>query len=268
MPEPWIVITAIFIAVLAGYWFVLRRSIFILAYHSVGPESSPIEGVVIRPDSFRSQMRLLAALGFQNMALDEAVDRLRRGDAPKTPVLCITFDDGYHNIGVNALPVLLEMGWTATVFVPTELVGTTNDWDASVAIPPIPLLGWTDLELLTSKGFSIGSHGKTHRSLLKLAEDECLSELQDSLSTLRSRLPRYSLVFCYPFGHRNPATASLAERSGYTAACSMVAGAVAGKDDLFDLGRLPVGDNSLLVFLLSLAWYPVTSFGRFLLRHS
>jgi peptidoglycan/xylan/chitin deacetylase (PgdA/CDA1 family) len=211
-------------------------------------------------------MRLLAALGFQNISLDEAVDRLRRGDAPKTPMLCITFDDGYHNISVNALPVLLEMGWTATVFVPTELVGTTNNWDASVAIPSIPLLGWSDLELLTSKGFLIGSHGKTHRSLPKLAEEECLSELRDSLSTLRTRLPRYSLIFCYPFSHRNPAAASLAQRSGYSAACSMVAGAVAGKDDLYDLGRLPIGNNSLLVFLLSLAWYPVTSFGRSLLR--
>src|SRR5687767_1928928 len=139
-------------------------------------------------------MRLLAVLGFQNIALDEAVDRLRRGDAPKTPLLCITFDDGYHNIRVNALPVLLEMGWTATVFVPTALVGTNKDWDASVAIPPIPLLGWSDLEFLTSKGLLIGSHGKTDRSLLKLSEDQCLSELQDSLSTLRSRLSRHSLV--------------------------------------------------------------------------
>ena len=260
------VITAVFIVVLGSYRFILRRSIFILAYHGVGTETSPIEGLVIRPDAFKSQMRLLAVLGFQNIALDEAVDRLRRGDAPKTPLLCITFDDGYHNIRVNALPVLLEMGWTATVFVPTALVGTTNDWDASVAIPPIPLLGWSDLEFLTSKGLLIGSHGKTHRSFLKLAEDQCLSELQDSLSTLRSRLPRYSLVFCYPFGHRTPAATALAKRSGYVAACSMVAGAAAGKDDLFDLGRLPVGKNSLLVFLLSLAWYPVTSFGRFLLR--
>lgn len=261
-----IVIAGVFIVVLVSYWFVLRRSIFILAYHSVSPESSPIAGLVIRPDSFRNQMRLLSALGFQNIALDEAVDRVRRGDTPKTPMLCITFDDGYHNILVNALPVLLEMGWTATVFVPTELVGASNDWDESVAIPPISLLSWSDLEFLTGKGILIGSHGKTHRSLLKLAEVECLSELRDSLSTLRSRLPRYSLVFSYPFGHRNPAAASLAQRSGYAAACSMVAGAMAGKDDLFDLGRLPVGDNSLLVFLLSVAWYPVTSFGRFLLR--
>jgi peptidoglycan/xylan/chitin deacetylase (PgdA/CDA1 family) len=261
-----IVIAGVLIVVLASYWFVLRRSIFILAYHGIGLESSPIEGLVIRPDSFRSQMRLLSALGFRNIALDEAVDRIRRGDPPKTPILCITFDDGYHNIRAHALPILLEMGWTATVFVPTELVGTSNDWDASAPIPPIPLLNWSDLEFLTSKGILIGSHGKTHRSLLRLAEDECLTELRDSLSALRSRLPHCSLVFSYPFGHRNPATASLAQRSGYAAACSMVAGAVVEKDDLFDLGRLPVGNNNLLAFLLALAWYPVTSFGRFLLR--
>jgi peptidoglycan/xylan/chitin deacetylase (PgdA/CDA1 family) len=260
------VIAGVFVVLLMGYWFVLRRSIFILAYHGVGLESAPVDGLVIRPNSFRNQMRLLSALGFRNIALDEAVDRIRRGDAPKTPMLCITFDDGYHNIRANALPVLLEMGWTATVFVPTALVGTSNDWDESVAIPPIPLLNWSDLEFLTSKGILIGSHGKTHRSLLKLAEDDCLSELRDSLSTLRTRLPRYSLVFSYPFGHRNRAAVSLAQRSGYGAACSMVAGAAAGKDDLFDLGRLPVSDNNLLAFLLSLAWYPVTSFGRFLLR--
>src|SRR5688500_11505103 len=76
VPAPWIVITAVFIVVLASYWFVLRRSIFILAYHGVGTEPSPVEGLVIRPDAFKSQMRLLAVLGFQNIALDEAVDRL------------------------------------------------------------------------------------------------------------------------------------------------------------------------------------------------
>lgn len=257
-----ILIGILLLVVLTGYVILFRRSVFILAYHGVGLEISPIPELMLHPRAFKKQMRLLAALGFRSVPVDSLVENLLNWKADWRGSLCITFDDGYRNTLENAFPILRSMGWTATVFVPTDHVGGQNDWDKVEGTAPLQLLDWKELDLLVRMGIHIGSHGKTHHSLLMMPEAECLQELCESLTLLQSRLPGSSRVLAYPFGHRHPGLARLARQAGYIGACSMVAGALPDRDDLFDLGRLVVRRNSLMLFLLDLAWYPVVSLGR------
>ena len=66
------------------------------------------------PDAFRRQMEALAASG------QRVVDLYEIGDlalAPGEAAVALTFDDGYRDVLEDALPVLREHGFPATVFV-------------------------------------------------------------------------------------------------------------------------------------------------------
>ncbi|NQT52179.1 polysaccharide deacetylase family protein, partial [bacterium] len=75
----------------------------------------------IQPDTFRDRMAYLARKGYPVLGLDEAIQRLDRGDLPPGATV-ITFDDGWHSIQRLALPVLKQLGFPATVYATTYYV--------------------------------------------------------------------------------------------------------------------------------------------------
>lgn len=102
-----------------------RQALVILAYHGVRADDSPTRNWMLLPQSeFASQIAELRER-FDVLALDDAVARLRAG-ALDGPTACITFDDGYENNLLLALPVLQANQVHATVFVATDFIGTTQ----------------------------------------------------------------------------------------------------------------------------------------------
>lgn len=89
----------------------------ILIYHRVLSEADPMRPDDPDVETFDRQMRLLARYT-RVMALDEAIERLERGDLPRGAT-AITFDDGYADNYSNALPILQRHGLSATFFVAT-----------------------------------------------------------------------------------------------------------------------------------------------------
>ena len=58
---------------------------------------------------------------------------MRRGGAPPAASFAVTFDDGYANNAIHALPVLRDLGIPATFFIPSEFIGSTRDlWVSSL----------------------------------------------------------------------------------------------------------------------------------------
>jgi peptidoglycan/xylan/chitin deacetylase (PgdA/CDA1 family) len=255
------------VAALAAYLLLLRRSVFVFAYHGVGPEQSPFPGLVIPPGDFRRHLRILRLLGPRHRTLESLLADIREGRPRRGPSFAITFDDGYRGVEAHGAAILREFGWRATVFVPTDHVGGENQWDMGRGFPRLALMGWDALERLARDGFAVGSHGKTHRSLIDLDEAEIRRELEISLRELRQRLPGCIPVFCYPFGRRHAGLIPVLQQAGYTAACSNVAGALPERGDLFDLGRLVVRGGSVPLFLWDLATYPLKSALRRALRY-
>lgn len=60
------------------------------------------------------------------VSLDELAERRELGQHVHKPRAAITFDDGYSDFYYNAFPLLQAMGIPATVFVVTNLIGTTH----------------------------------------------------------------------------------------------------------------------------------------------
>ena len=84
-------------------------------YHRVSDERDEL---AVAPRRFREQMEFLASEGYRVVGVSEAADLAASGD-PSERTLGLTFDDGYRDVAENALPVLAEHGFRATVFVAT-----------------------------------------------------------------------------------------------------------------------------------------------------
>ena len=81
-------------------------------------------------DEFDWQMRLLRE-NFSPLPLLEAVERLQDHTLPKRAV-CVTFDDGYADNALCALPVLQKYRIPATVFVSTGFLNGGRMWNDSI----------------------------------------------------------------------------------------------------------------------------------------
>lgn len=102
----------------------------VLIYHRVLPEPDPL--LVGEPDAvwFETQMRWVKDW-FNVLPLAEAVERLRCASLPARAA-AITFDDGYADNCMVALPILRRVGLPATVFVATGYLDGGQMWNDTV----------------------------------------------------------------------------------------------------------------------------------------
>lgn len=92
--------------------------LLILTYHRVLSEHDPLIPHEPWRSVFTQQMKLLRR-HFNPLPLEEAFERMGKGSLPSRAV-CVTFDDGYTDNYLNALPILEETGVPATCFVATD----------------------------------------------------------------------------------------------------------------------------------------------------
>jgi peptidoglycan/xylan/chitin deacetylase (PgdA/CDA1 family) len=207
----------------------------VLTYHAVADEPSRI---AVPPALFRRQTRELRRAGYRAIGFAEAARVLEAGPHDDTRLVCITFDDAYRSVLENAVPVLREAGFTATIFVPTAHVGGANRWDAEAPPRGWPILSWEELRALARDGFEIGSHTRTHPDLPTLNDASLNEELAGSRRELEDRLGMEVPSFCYPFGRHDARTRAAVLATGYRSACTIEFGACLPGHDRMRLPRL------------------------------
>jgi peptidoglycan/xylan/chitin deacetylase (PgdA/CDA1 family) len=100
-----------------------RRNCQVLVYHRIndnGDKFFPALPLKI----FDQQMRVLADY-FTAFTLDELIHRIKYDDLPENAV-AVTFDDGYRDNFTNAFPILRRYSIPATIFLATDVIGTTR----------------------------------------------------------------------------------------------------------------------------------------------
>ena len=107
-----------------------KQRLSILIYHRVLPEHDPMRPSEPTLESFDWQMRIMRK-HFNPLPLVEAVERLHNGSLPERAV-CITFDDGYADNELHALPVLMRYAIPATVFISTGFLNGGRMWNDSI----------------------------------------------------------------------------------------------------------------------------------------
>ena len=102
----------------------LDAPVVVLIYHRVTELSADPQLLAVSPGNFRAQMRFLKA-HCRLVRFEEDWSGLRE------PAVAVTFDDGYADNALEALPILEEVEVPATFFVSSGTLGTRQEfwWD-------------------------------------------------------------------------------------------------------------------------------------------
>jgi peptidoglycan/xylan/chitin deacetylase (PgdA/CDA1 family) len=187
----------------------------VLTYHDIGPQAKG--RLVIGAKSFAEQMRYLKDNRYRVITLAELFEFLQlKRQLPRRAVV-LTFDDGYRSFLTHAYPVLKEFGFTATLFVYTDYVGSGRN-----------ALDWSDLARLSAEGFQVEGHTKTHADLRRQpGESETehgrrlRAELESSQRLFQQRLGRPAKFLAYPYGAADEAVLAYTRESGYQGALTV-----------------------------------------------
>ena len=216
-------------------------------YHGVGDSVS--RGGELRytvsEESFSRQVAILAAERRVISYPDLLAGRGGVGAA------VVTFDDGEKSVITHALPVMRQAGLSGTVFMTTGWIGSEGYLDPE------------DLRALEQEGWTVGTHGVTHRYLSDLDDPSINDELvqsRDALTLILGHAPRHMSL---PGGRADARVARAVRQAGYQSQATSVMGRADTPpnpfavprmmvlrhhgDDLFRL--LAAGDQALLLKL-------------------
>jgi len=201
----------------------------VLMYHGLHADSGahgrydPVYSV--RPDDFARQLDWLLAHEY------EAIRVADHGVATTTPRparVAITFDDGDASNVEVALPLLCERGMTAEFFITSDFIGQPG------------MLGEADVRALADAGMGIGAHGRSHRFLVDLNDDELAAELRDSRTRLTDIIGRPVDTLALPGGRGGERERRAALADGYRHMAGSMPGPNRGNGSAHCLQRLAV----------------------------
>ena len=188
----------------------------ILFYHRVSDDRDEL---AVTPRRFREQMDYLAPNGYRVVNMPEAVRLLRGGTIPPRTV-GLNFDDGFLDVAENALGVLAERGFRATVFVATGVTDGRFTFAWCRAAAASAELG-ADRRAWTGEGtLEFEAHSISHPNLLLVDDDRARTEIQGSKAELEDRLGRRVTAFSYPAGLFGERERRLVADAGYGTAVS------------------------------------------------
>jgi peptidoglycan/xylan/chitin deacetylase (PgdA/CDA1 family) len=227
----------------------------ILTFHQIAPtppKGTPYRSLCVAPESFAKHMRWLKTLGYQGVSMSGLLPYLQ--GVKQGRVVGITFDDGYLNNLTHALPVLQELGFSATCYAVSQLLGKTNVWDEAVGIPQVPLMNAAQLRAWVDGGQEVGAHTRHHVHLPDLSPDVAQQEIAQCKAELQDITGQAVEHFCYPYGDYSPEHVRMVQEAGYATATTTQRGRAQVGDNLFELRRVPVLRRaSRLQLLLKLA---------------
>lgn len=193
----------------------------VLCYHALS-ERFPAQ-LSTTPERFSRQLEMLARRGYRGVRFSEAVRR------PPGRTVAVTFDDGYRSVLQLGLPILDELGWPATIFVPTDFI----DGQVPMSWPGIERwlggehegellpLSWEQLRTLAGHGWEVGSHTCSHPRLTELDDETLARELGESRSACELHMRRPCESLAYPYGDVDARVVAAAAAAGYETAAAL-----------------------------------------------
>lgn len=217
----------------------------ILMYHSISNQATRrFRQFAVPPALFAMQMHYLHKQAYTPISVTRLVHSLFSSDAagealPRRPVV-ITFDDGFADFSREALPVLNQYGFTATLYITTAFVNDTSRWLRREGEAARPMLTWDQIAEVSAQGIEIGAHSHRHLQLDMLPQAVAWEEITQSKRILEDHLGSVIHSFAYPFGYSSPLVRQLVSTAGFTSACAVKHALSSVGSDPFALARLMV----------------------------
>jgi len=198
----------------------------ILMYHMIAEPvaSARFNGLRVSPSMFDQQLSWLKNNGWQSFTVSELIDQT--GCLPDK-AFAITFDDGYADNATQALPLLQQYDFKATLYLVVDR--HSRDWSRerkahhdNEELKCVAKLSDEQVDVLIASGcFELGAHTLTHPNFLKLDEAALQHELVDAKRQLEQRFKVPVRSFAYPFGLYRPEHVQLVREAGYDSAVTV-----------------------------------------------
>ena len=185
-------------------------AVAVLGYHRVDDDGGPL---AVSRRIFLLQMAVLDAERNRQpvLDLDDAVDRLAAGTAPRRGVV-VTFDDAWADNHTNALGPMVARQVPATLFAPSGLLGTPGRLTRSQLLE------------MAAAGVRIGAHSRTHADLTTCSDAELEREVRGSREDLEDLLGVACTRFAYPYGRLDIRVRAAVAAAGFHTAVTTVRG--------------------------------------------
>ncbi len=171
-----------------------------LTYHVIGDGA----GQYILTEKFlRAQLALLNAEGYVVENLEQLEARIRSSKSVPSKYVVLTVDDG-HESTMRAADIFEAQGTQATFFL-------TRDW----SLEKSGFIRKPEIRELRKRGFSLGTHGTTHRRLTFMSKETCAEELRGSKRWLEDVIGEEIRYMAAPGGYVNARVLQLAFECGY-----------------------------------------------------
>lgn len=218
-------------------WFNPKYTVPILMYHNIGYEESSF---FVRPENFTKQMEYIKKKGYAVIALEELAESIKNKKPLKRNNVVITFDDGYRDNFQYAYPVLKKLGFPATIFLITDVIGNKYSGTGK------EFLNWDEVKMMSKNRISFGGHTKTHLYLGSVKDKEAaLAEIIGSKKAIEEKIGMPVDYFCYPFGAFNARVKGLVAQAGYQGACTTNRGFAKLNRDVYELKRIKVTNSDM-----------------------
>lgn len=231
----------------------------VLIYHHINAHSG--DTVTVTPEIFAAQLKFLHDKGYQTLSADELSEFVTGSRSFMSKAVVITFDDGWLDNYLYAVPLLSKYQFKATFFIITARVdaaslrersdradipdhNTAKQLIANGAAEQV-VIGWDMIKKLAESGFySFYSHTITHRSCSGLPPLELQTELIESKARIEQELGNRCDYLCWPYGSFSAATVSAAKDAGYKAVFTTINGFCASGSDPYMIQRIEVKNSA------------------------
>ncbi len=225
-----------------------QRTVPILMYHSLSRQAR--EGFrlfTVAPEAFAEQMDYIQAQGYSVLSVTQYITLLkqRREALPERPLI-ITFDDGFADFYMHALPILRDHHFPATLYITTSFIGGKSQWLWKEGEAERPILSWEQIQEIHRSGIECGAHSHTHPQLDLLPLQQVKQEVIRSKELLEDHLQQAVHSFAYPHGHHTAMVQQIVRGAGFSSACAVKYQMCRENDDHFALPRLLIGPDTTI----------------------
>jgi peptidoglycan/xylan/chitin deacetylase (PgdA/CDA1 family) len=179
----------------------------ILEYHLIDTLKSGIaqtdraramSSLVVSPENFHQQMKILHDAGWHTITMAELAKAWVTRTLLPNKTFVVTFDDGYRDGYINALPILEEFGFVGTFY---DITGRTADATLHPPLSGNPTwLTADELYDMTEKGNDIGNHSESHSS--DTTKATAGNQVYDASQYIAAVTGIWPATMAYPFGNR------------------------------------------------------------------
>lgn len=171
-----------------------------LTYHDIGGQNNQY---TVSQAQMHAQMSFLRAEGYTVEGFEQLQHRLESQPSLPARYVVVTLDDGFAS-SMLAADCLDQHGFKATFFVIRDSCRKKPGF-----------IREREIRELRQRGFSLGTHGTTHRKLTRIPKEQCHDELVASRAWLEDLLGEPVHFMAAPGGFINSLVMRLAAEQAY-----------------------------------------------------